>query len=166
MSGPSPAEQSQQAASDQSRQQSAQSYATTEPGLAAAESYYKKLSSGDPSAIFSAVAPSVNSIIGNTEATKKNILANEPRGGTADLAIQEADISKASQIGGLETQAYTSSFPALANLASTGMGLSVNEMANALQGYQSVMQNQAQNKASTMGFFGSLAGAAGMAASG
>jgi hypothetical protein len=159
--GGGPVQDAQVAASKQSQQQSAQSYAVTEPGLQAAESYYSALASGDPTKIFAAVSPSVNSIIGNTEATKKNILANSPRGGTADLALQEADIAKSSQIGGLETQAYTSSFPALANLASTGMGLSVNEMANAMQGYGSVMQDQAQNKASTMGFLGQLGGGIG-----
>jgi hypothetical protein len=164
MGGGPPAQTQADEAAKQSQQQSAETYATTAPGLKAAEAYYTKLSSGDPSAIFSAVAPSVNSIIGNTEATKKNILANAPRGGEANLAIEEADISKAAQIGNLQTSAYTSSFPALANLASTGLGLSVNEMANALQGYQSVMQNQSANKASTMGFFGSLASGAGMAA--
>jgi hypothetical protein len=39
-------------------------------------------------------------------------------------------------------------------------------MQNAMQGYSSVMQNQAQNKASTMGFMGSLAEGAGTAAGG
>lgn len=149
------------AAATQSNQESAQTYATTEPGLQTAENYYSMLSSGDPEKIFAATAPSVNSVIGNTQAVKQQILQNDPRGGAQDLALQNADIAKASQIGNLQTSAYTSSFPALANLASTGLGLSVNEMANAMSGYQSVMQNQSQNKASTMGFLGALGGGVG-----
>lgn len=161
MGGGPPAQNQQDAAAQKSQQQSAQTYGVTEPGLQSAENYYAALSSGDPTKIFSAVSPSVNQIIGNTQAVKQNILQDNPRGGGQDLALEQANISKAAQIGNLETSAYTSSFPALANLASTGLGLSVNEMANAMQGYQSVMTNQSQNKASTMGFFGSLAGGLG-----
>jgi len=178
--GPSAAEQAQtqlaqqqSAAAQQAQAQSAASYATTSPGLGIAENYYKALSSGDPQAIFKAASPSINAVIGNTEAAKRNIQLNMPKGGEQNLALEQADIAKASQIGNLETTAYTSSFPALANLASTGLGLSVNEMANAIAGFQgasqsqsSIMQADAANKASTMGFLGSLAGGAGMALGG
>jgi hypothetical protein len=159
--GGPPAQNQADTAASLSSQESAQTYAATEPGLQTAENYYSLLSSGNPQSIFAAVSPSVNSIIGNTQATKQSILQNDPRGGAQDLALQQADIAKASQVGGLQTQAYTSSFPALANLASTGIGLSVNEMATALQGYQSVMTNESSGKGSTMGFLGSLASAGG-----
>lgn len=159
-------EQAQTQLSQQSAGQSAQTFGATFPGLQMAESYYNSLASGNPTAIASAVGPSVSQIAGNTAATKQQILQTTPRGGEQNLALEQADISKASQVGNLETSAYTSSFPALASLASSGMGISVNELANALSGYQSIGQEQSAGKASTMGFLGSLAGGAGTAAGG
>lgn len=141
------------------------------PGLVTAENYYAALASGDMSKIMAAISPSVNAIATNTEAAKEQIKINTPRGGAQDLAVQQADIAKEAQVGNLQTQAYTSSFPALASLAQGGLGISVNEVANAIASFaggaqtnQGLMQTEAEGKASTMGFFGSLAGAAGMAA--
>lgn len=142
-----------------------------EPGLKTAESYYAKLASGDAGEIMSAIAPGIAGITSATEGAKQSIRTTMPRGGAQDLALEEADISKAGQVGNLKVQSYTSSFPALASLFSGGAGISVNQIANAIasaQGASSTVgaigQEQAQGKATTMGFLGSLAGAAGMAA--
>lgn len=139
-----------------------------EPGLKEAEAYYSSLASGDPNKIMTAIGPAASGIEESTAAAKKNIAAFTPRGGAQDLALQEADISAAGQVGNLKTQAYTSAFPALASLFSGGAAISVNQIANAIASAQgasqttaNIGQEQAQGKASTMGFLGSLAGAGG-----
>ena len=155
----------------QQQGQSNQLFQTSFPGFQAAEQYYTSLASGDPQKMMAAVAPSVNAIATQTQAAKNQITETMPRGGAEELALAQADIGKSSQIGNLMSSAYTSAFPALANLAQGGIGLSVNEVANAIasfggasQANLGAMNTEAQGKASTMGFFGSLAGAAGMAA--
>jgi hypothetical protein len=164
----------------QQQQQSSQLYNLTEPGLSAAEGYYKKLSTGDPNTIQAAIAPATEKISAASEAAKQNILRTSPRGGEQNLALEQADISKASQIGNLATTAYTGSFPALASLAGEGVGLSLNEVSAALSALGgsgtslsgaatttgNVAQQGAEGKASTLGLVGSLAGAAGTAAGG
>lgn len=141
---------------------------TVSPGLSAAENYYLALSSGDPMKIQTAIGPAVSGIQSQTEQAKQSILSSTPRGGAQTLALQQADISKAGQVGNLETQAYTGSFPALASLFQGGAGISVSEIANAISSAQGASQTeaavgneQAEGKASTMGFLGSLAGAGG-----
>lgn len=101
-----------------------------------------------------------------TEATIRNIRATAPPGGAEQLAEQEAKISGTGQIGNLITQAYTSAFPAEASLGQGGIGLSINEVANAIAGFQGagtttaqLGQEQAAGKAAQLGFFGALAGA-------
>jgi hypothetical protein len=139
-----------------------------EPGLKTAESYYTSLASGDPTKIMTAIGPAVSQIGSQTEQAKNTIKSSTPRGGAQDLAVAEADISKAGQVGNLETQAYTGAFPALASLFQGGAGISVNQIANAISSAQGaasttaqIGQEQAQGKASTMGMLGSLAGAGG-----
>jgi hypothetical protein len=148
-------------------------FGQTDPGIGIAEKYYQSLASGDPSKMAAAIGPAVGGIQAQSAQAKENIIANLPRGGEQDLALAQADIAKAGQVGNLETQAYTGAFPALASLGGQGVGLSINEVANAIAGFQgasqtnqSVIQAGEQGKASTMGFLGSLAGAAGMAAGG
>ena len=60
------------------------------PGLQQSESYYGKLASGDPSALARANAPAVQAITQSTDAAKKNITQDNPRGGQTNLALEEA----------------------------------------------------------------------------
>jgi hypothetical protein len=159
---------------DLAKQQQADSEKTlgvVSPGLQTAENYYASLATGDPTKIMSAIGPAVSQIGSQTSQAKTQIKESTPRGGAQDLALAEADISKAGQVGNLETQAYTGSFPALASLFQGGAGISVSQVANAIASAQgasqttaNIGQEQAQGKATTMGFLGSLAGAAGTAA--
>jgi hypothetical protein len=143
-------------------------YDTTAPGITTAENYYQTLAKGDPNSIYKAIAPAATQVSAASDAAKKNINDTMPRGGEKLLAMEQADIAKSSQIGNLLTQSYTSSFPALANLGGQGVGLSVNQMSNAIAAlggasntYGNVAQEQSAGKAATMGFLGSLAGAGG-----
>lgn len=139
----------------------------TEPGLESAESYYKALASGDPMAIFRAIAPATEQINQQSAAAKERITSEMPRGGEQRLALENNEIAKSSAVGRLATQSYTSAFPSLAQLAGTGIGLSLNEVSNAIASFSgaskatdSVMQADASSKAATMGFLGSMTGGA------
>lgn len=179
MGGPSKKDKQQQrdisqeelATSKEQRARSAEIYNLTFPYLKTAGDYYSKIASGDSGAIFRAVAPAAEGVIAGTEAVKNQIRSEAPRGGESRLATELADVNKGSQIGNLITKSYLSAFPALASLSSGGLGVSINEIANAIsaggqasQATSQVMQADAAGKSATMGFLGNLAGAAGTAA--
>ncbi len=135
------------------------------PGFKTATDHYTKLASGDPNAIFTAVAPSVQGVKGQFDAAKQNIQDTMPRGGAKDLALEEASVSQAGTVGNIINTGYEGSFAALANLAGKGMGLSVNEVANAIGAFGgasntlgNVAQQQQAAKSSSLGFIGSLLG--------
>ena len=143
----------------------------TEPGLASAENFYSLLASGDPAAIQRASAPATEQIAGRYEQSKRAISQEMPRGGARDLAMEQADISKAGAIGQTQAQTYLSAFPALANLAGEGIGMSTSEITTALQAFsgasssnQAYGQMQGAGKAETLGFLGSLGQSAAMGA--
>jgi len=153
---------------NQSQAQSNQLFQTAFPGFNDAENYYQQLASGNPQQIFAATAPAVGQINSATQGASQQIAQNMPRGGVEQLAQANLQQQRAGQVGNLATQAYTSSFPALASLSQGGLGLAANDIANAISGgsvasgsNQAVLQSQTQGKGSTMGFLGSLAGAGG-----
>lgn len=138
-------------------------YGLTLPWLKKAGGFYEDVASGDPDKLFRSIAPGAESIIGQTEAAKENIIAGAPRGGEQRLALEMADVGKAGQIGNLVTRSYLASFPALATLAQGGIGFSINEIANAIAAAghggtiaTNVMDAEAAGKASTMQFLGDL----------
>lgn len=143
------------------------------PGLQQSENYYSQLASGNPQQIFAATAPAVGQINTATQGAAKNIAENSPRGGVEQMAQANLQQQRAGQVGNLATQAYTSSFPALASLSQGGLGLAANEVSNAISAgssasssNQAVMQQQTAEKGSTLGFLGSLAGMGGDIAGG
>jgi hypothetical protein len=158
---------------EQSAQEGSTLFNLALPGLQQAEGYYGKLATGDPAALARANAPAIQSITSASNSAKKNITQDMPRGGERNLALEEADLSKGAQISGLTTGSYTSSFGSLAGLggqnvsqgtAATGTGLQgMNAAANQFGQLQQLNNEQ---KATQLGFFGSLAGAAGTAAGG
>lgn len=135
------------------------------PALKKATEYYTTLASGDPQAIATAVAPATQQITSASEQAKKNIEMQTPRGGAQRLGKEYADIQAAGQIGNLTTQAFTSAPAALAQLGQGQIGLSINEIANAIaamggQGEQlgAIGAQKAAGKEATMGFLGDLVG--------
>jgi hypothetical protein len=150
----------------QQTQEGSQLFNLALPGLEQSEAYYNKLGSGDPQALARANAPAIAGITQATNSAKAGIVQDNPRGGERNLALEEADLSKGAQIGNLTTSSYAQSFPSMASLggqnvsqgtAATGVGLQ--GMGAAANQYQGLLSNNAADKASTMGFFGSLAGA-------
>jgi hypothetical protein len=136
------------------------------PGLEQSESYYGKLASGDPAALSRANAPAIQQIGAQSNAAKKNIIADNPRGGERNLALEEADITKGAQVSNLTTGSYTGAFGSLAGLggqnvsqgtAATGQGMQgMNAAANQFGQLQQLNNEQ---KGTQMGFLSSLAGA-------
>jgi hypothetical protein len=133
--------------------------------MAMSEQFYRQLASGDPGAIQRLTAPATEKIAANYNSAIQNISQNMPRGGAKDLAVEEAQISKSGAIGSTEAQAYLGAFPALASLAGQGVGLSINEVTQALAGFQGASSsNQASaqmegaGKAQTLAFLGALGG--------
>jgi len=147
----------------QQASQANQLYNLTEPGMATAENFYSQLASGNPQAIQTATAPATEQIAANYNQAATNMSQNMPRGGAKDLAVQEAQISKAGAIGGTEAQAYLQAPQALAQLAQSGIGLSVNEVSQALSAFsgasnsnQAVIQAKSAAKGQTLGLIGAL----------
>lgn len=138
------------------------------PGLEASESYYGKLAGGDPNALARANAPAIQGITQATNSAKQNIVQNNTRGGERNLALEEADLSKGAQIGNLTTQSYTNAFGNMAQLGGQNVGQGTAATSAGTQAlnagasqYGNLLNINAQDKASTMGFLGSLAGAGG-----
>ena len=157
--------QEQTAAGQQSQARSAQTYATTFPWLQTAGNYYNTLATGSPTALSTAVAPVAENVAQTTNAAENQLRTLYPRGGAQDTAIANLEATKTGTIGQATNQAYTSAFSSLAALSGQGMGLSVNEMANAIAGLGqssatlgALGNEQAAGKAATLGFVGSLAG--------
>ena len=137
------------------------------PGLKTATSHYTDLASGDPTAIFKAVAPGVQQMGQQFDVTKAKLGETMPRGGARDLAMAETDISKAGAAGTAINEAYNQSFDKLAAIAGKNMGLSQNDIAAALSAFGgasntfgNIANQQESGKAATLGFLGSLGGGA------
>jgi hypothetical protein len=153
--------------------QSATLFGESNPGFQTAENYYQQLASGNQKQIFNAIAPAVGQINTASQGAAQNIAQNMPRGGAEQLAQAQNQNQRAGQIGSLATSAYTGSFPALAQLSGTGIGLSTNAASTAVSAgsaasssNQALMQDMAANKGATMAFAGNVAGAGGQAAGG
>ena len=154
------------ATGQQSAQEGSTLFNLALPGLNTAEGYYGKLASGDPAALARANAPAIQQIGAQSNAAKENIIKDNPRGGERNLALEEADISKGSQISNLTTQSYLQAFPSLAQLggqnvsqgtAATGTGLQgMNAAANQ---YGQLQQLNNEQKATSLGALTGLAGA-------
>ena len=137
------------------------------PGLTQSESYYGKLASGDPNALARANAPAIQQITNQSNQAKQNILKDMPTGGERNLALEEADISKGSQISNLTTGSYTGAFPSLASLGGQNVSQGNAATSTGIQGmnaaanqYSNIQQLNNQQKETQLGFITSLAGSA------
>ena len=158
--------QQMSATAAQSAQEGATLFNLGLPGLEKASSYYGKLASGDPNALARANAPAIQSITGQSDQQLKNIMQNAPRGGARDLAISDADLSKGAQISNLTTGSYTNAFPSLASLGGQNVGQGNSATSTGIQGlnaaanqYGNLQELNNQQKSTSLGFLGSLAGA-------
>lgn len=139
--------------------------------------YYKGIidagNSGDYSKLITAAGVPISNITQQGEQAKEQIYNNIPAGAGRDAALAQLHTGKAGSIASTLNQIYTSAFPQLSNLGTQAGQTGLQETGASLRGLEgsanttnTVMQADAQSKASTMGFLGALAGGAGTAAGG
>jgi len=134
---------------------------------------FQKIIGGSRDLSAQATAPAVSNISKQYQQAKENILEQTPAGAGRDYALASAQTAKGDAVSKYLNDTWMNAFGGLANLGKenaqvalqqTGAGLRGNEGAASMIG--NVMQQDAQGKATTMGFFGQLAGAAGTAVGG
>lgn len=128
--------------------------------------YNKALASGDKTALLKATAQPIGQITQASNSAKANIMNSLPPGAARDVALAEQARDAPSQIA---TFINGQSLAAPDKLANIGAGLgafSLQELGGGLRasedatsGRNQVLGQQAQGKAATLGFLGSLAGA-------
>lgn len=157
--------QQQEGIAQQQQKNAQQEYNTSFPGFQTAENYYQTLASGDPTAISRAIAPATQQINQQSQGNKERINQDTARGGSKNLALAENEINKGAQIGNTATQSYLGAFQSLAGLAGQGIGqsnqstgLASSALTSAGNQQSQIANQQAEGKASQLGFISSLAG--------
>jgi hypothetical protein len=136
--------------------------------------YYSNLVNSANSGNYNALVRSAGPVLGNItqqqQSAKENIYSNAPAGAGRDYALAMLPQNTAGQVSSALNSSYTTGLNTLAQLGagygSVGLqeaGAGLSGLSGASQTQGSVMNAQAQTKASTMGFLGSLAGAGGQA---
>ena len=130
---------------------------------------------GNQQALIAAAGPQLGNIATQTQSSEANIMNTVPAGAGRDYALAQAQLGEGSQNAGLLNQLYTGALQSNAALGSQALGAGLSEQGATLsaasgatsaygasnQAYGNIQQVQAQKKAATMGFLGSLAGGAG-----
>ena len=140
----------------------------------------QSLTSGDPNAVISAAGPELGNIAKSGQAAKANIFNTIPAGAARDFALSQVPMQQYSQTAGYLNNIINQAPQELAQIGSAQQGLGTT-LTGAAQGFGTLGTSQAglagttaynqqqiaaQQKASTLGFIGSLAGATGSAFSG
>lgn len=142
--------------------------------------YYNAITSGNPAAALSAVAPQIGNVAQQTQQNAANIGNTVPQGAGRDYALAMNQVGQGSQNAALLNNAFTGALQGQQQLAGQALGGALQETGATLgayggatnslsasnQGYGQVLQTEEQKNQAKMQLWGSLAGAAGMAASG
>lgn len=154
---------------DFSKQRTAQMDTLLQPLIA----FSQMTASGDKGAMNTALAPSISGVTSAYAGSKNNIMDTLAPGAGREFALGQLERDKANNLAQLPNNAYLQSLNTLAQIGSgqgqfglqqLGAGLRSGEGAS--QTNSTVMQAEAQKKASQLGLLGSMAGAAGMAMTG
>lgn len=154
-----------------SQQQLGQANQLNQPSI----DYYKAITSGNPAAALSAVAPQIGNIAQQTQQNAANIGNTVPEGAGRDYAMAMNQVQQGSQNAALLNNAFTGALQGEQGLAGQALGAGLQEQGATLsalagatsslgasnQAYNNIDQAQAQRKAATMGFLGDLVGAGG-----
>lgn len=150
-------------------QDRAQRIELTQPAI----DFNKAIASGDKQSMMTAIAPMLAQITGAGKAAKENIFEGTAPGAARDVSLASVDRGVQSDIAGTVNNTFLGSLDKLANIGSGVGSFSLNEIGAALSGFggaagtnRDIMQAESAKKASTMGFLGNLAGAAGTAYAG
>ena len=120
-----------------------QLFETAFPGFQTAEDFYRVAATGDPYNLARITAPAAQAVTKQADAAKKNILQNTAPGGTRNLALEEVEVNRGAQVGGMESQAYLNAFPSLAQLAGQGVNQSISAAGTGISGYGTANQGLA-----------------------
>lgn len=130
------------------------------------------LASGNRSQALAAAMPIISQLSGGFAGAKQNIMNNMAPGAARDRALADLGTQMYTTIGGAQAGAVQNAPTTLANLGTTVGGMSLQELAaalNAMQGASSTNFNtgqmQAQQQKAMLDFFGGLAQTAGGVAS-
>lgn len=152
-----------------SRQELGRRNELQQPGI----DFYKNIISGDPNARLTAAATPLADISRSARRAKEEIYNTAPRGAARDFALSQVPQQSYAQSADLLNKTYLSAFPALSQYGSESGNMSLQQAGAGLRGIEggintnkSVMDNQQQQKASTMNLLGGLAGTAGTIATG
>lgn len=105
------------------------------PALEQAIAYYRKLASGNPAAVNTAVAPQVNQIENQYNAAVEAAGRNGPRGGAAADAATQLQLQRTGQIAGAKEAAVAAAPNELESAGAGGTQLSQNAITNALNAF-------------------------------
>lgn len=135
--------------------------------------YYSSLASGDPSRMLTAAAVPLGNISRAAAGARESAMNTMPRGAARDFAISGIDRDAYGQSASFLNQAFLSSFPALAGMATEDSQLGLQHLGAGYRGVEGagntnnqIQQIQQQQKASQLGLFGNIAGMAAGAATG
>lgn len=138
------------------------------PAIAADTSLVNSAQSGNYAQLIQAAGPQVGTISGQFDAAKQNLANSVPAGAGRQAAQAMLPGQQAGAVAGTLNTAYTGALSQLAQMGASYGGVGLQEAGAQLSGlsgsantYGAVGQEQAEGKASTMGFLGSLAGGAG-----
>lgn len=156
-----------------SQQSLSQMNTLTQPAVNHDMGLINAANSGNYSQLIQAAGPTVGANSQAAQQAAQNIRNNIPAGAGQQAALAQIPFQLGNANAGALNQAYTG---ALGNLTQIGAayggvglneaGISTNSANAAGSAYGQIGNEQAQSKATTMGFLGSLAGAAGTAAGG
>lgn len=127
----------------------------------------------DPKSLTTAIAPIISNITDSAKKGKESIYESMSPGQGRELALSNVDRGVRDSTASAKSNVFLQAFDKLANIGSgigsfslqeTGASLNANQ--GAAQTNDMVIKDKAAQKASTMGFLGSLAGAGGAAVSG
>jgi hypothetical protein len=183
--GPSESVQRQQAQIAQQQQQTAQQYeqlsqqalgkmdTLTQPAISHDTNLINAANKGNYNQLISAAGPAVGTISQGAMQAKQNIMNTIPQGAGRDAVLASIPLQQANQTSAALNQAYNSALGNLTQIGAAYGGVGLQEGTTSLAGFQGAAnttgqlgEEQVQGKANTLGFIGSLAGAAGTAAGG
>lgn len=147
--------------------QAAQDYAQFKSLISPLITQQTQLATGDRAAALSAAQPIIGQLSSGFAAAKQNIMNSIPPGAARDKALADLQAQYATSIGGAQAQLVSQAPTTLANIGTSVGQFGLQELGaqlNALSGGSTTNFNtgqlQAQQQASLLNFFGSLAGAA------
>lgn len=132
--------------------------------------FLKSIIGGNSTATNEALAPALGTIANQTRQNREAIYDTTAPGAGRDVLLGQNTLNEGTQVAQLKNNTFLQAFPELASLAgantSAGLGLTgagITSLSNAATTTGAVLNSQEQSKASTLGAFGALAGAAGTA---